>query len=499
MRGFRLRAPGFGWQATFVLVLALVLETSARAGDGLAPRLDRVFGALAAAEVGVAVVDLGSGAVVYERAGDRPLTLASNTKLVTTAVALDRLGPGYRFETTLARRGPIAADLLDGDLVVRGGADPCLGARFDGEADGALRRLARAVREAGVRRVRGDLVADDRFLDREHQHAEWPKNQLDRWYAAPVSALALNDGCVDVTVAPGAKVGAPAIVTLAPASAAFEVEARCPTTSDKKEHVVDIGRRAGGNKIVVRGAILLGSEPIVTSIGVADPAIVFATVLRERLAAEGVVVEGKTRLAAPGEDLAAGAAPLAVHSSLLAQALPVVNKRSQNHAAELLLKTLGAVKGGGGSWKAGLEVEAAFLEATGVAARGSYELTDGSGLARGNRLAARAVARLLGHMARHEHASTWLASLAGAGSDGTLKDRLRGPSARARILAKTGTINAVSALSGYVLPREGAPGAARGQGFAFSIMVNGLKGGPAAARKAQDEAVEALVDALLGV
>jgi D-alanyl-D-alanine carboxypeptidase/D-alanyl-D-alanine-endopeptidase (penicillin-binding protein 4) len=485
--------------------LALIAAFPARAlpgegdaGETLARSLERIFAAkdLAGAEVGVSVVDVASGRALFERGAARPLSLASNTKLVTTAAALSLLGPGHRFETTLSRRGPIVGDTLHGDLVVTGGGDPCLGARFDGEADQALRRLGRSLREAGVRRVSGALIGDDRLFDRAHQHPDWPRDQLDRWYAAPVSALTLNDACVDITVGPGPRAGVPAVVSLAPSCALFELELRCGTTAERKAHVVDVGRRPGANRYVVRGDVLVGSAPVETSIAVHDPSLVFVSVLRERLADEGVRVEGPARVVAVDERLQ-GLVPLAVHASLLAQALPVVNKRSQNHVAELLLKGLGAAKGGAGTWEAGIAVEKEWLDSIGVDPE-SVSLLDGSGLARGNRLSAGALATLLRAMARHEHAGAFLASLAVAGQDGTLEKRLRAPALKGRVLAKTGTINAVSSLSGYVLAaaREGAPPGP--PVIAFSILMNGVKGGAARAREAQDRAVLAIFASLGG-
>jgi D-alanyl-D-alanine carboxypeptidase/D-alanyl-D-alanine-endopeptidase (penicillin-binding protein 4) len=488
--------------ALFALALALAFALAApapaRAGGGLAERLQAILAdpGLAGAEIGAAVLDLETGETVFEREAARPLSLASNQKLVTTACALDRLGADHRFETVLLRRGLIAGDTLDGDVIVRGGGDPCLGARFDGEADGALRRFARALREAGVRRVSGGVVADDRLFDRELRHPAWPRDQLDRWYEAPVSALVLNDGCVDVTVAPGARPGAAPIVTLAPAAPLFDVELRATTTADRREHVISVERASAGgrDRLIVRGAVLAGAEPIEAVVTVGDPALVFAAVLRERLAGEGIAVEGAARLARPDEDLAA-AVPVAVHASLLAQALPVVNKRSQNHYAEMLFKGIAAAEGKGpGSFAGGADAVGRFLLANGIA-REEFAIEDGSGLARGNRMAPRALARVLRLMARHREAAVYMASLAVAGAPGTtLHGRLDAPPLRGRVLAKTGTINGVSALSGYVLAR---PGDFR-RGYAFAIVGNHLREGPGRARAAQDACVEALAAALAG-
>lgn len=450
--------------------------------------------ALAGAHVGVVVVDLQTGKTIYERNAAEPLILASNTKLLTTAAALERLGSSHRIETLVHGRGVVDGAVLHGDIVVEGGGDPSFGVRFHGRGDGPLERFARAVRAAGITQVTGDLVLDDRLFDREAQHFGWPADQLDRWYAAPVSALSLNDGCIDVTVTPAARGagGAAAAVTLEPRCGMLELEVRLERATSADEHVVSIGRRPGANVYVVRGALLPGAAPIVHSVAQWEPALVFGHVLRDRLAEQGVAVGGVVRLATGDDPPPASdptARPLAIHATLVAEVLPVINKRSQNHYAEMLLKRLGAVCGKGGSFAGGAAVAEAFVMGLGVP-DGEVDMVDGSGLARGNRASARAMARLLQVMASHREAAPFVASLAAGGVDGTLARRLRGVDGAERVRAKTGTIRAVSALSGYIMP-----GPKGGRFLAFSILTNGVGGGSGVARRAQDEAVEVLLGA----
>ena len=485
------------WALPAAILSALLLARAAAAG-GLASELDEIFGNadLKGAEVGVAVYDLETGKALYERNAERPLSLASNQKLVTTACALDRLGAGYRFETTLSRTGKLCGEALEGSLVLRGGGDPTISSRFDGTSDAVLKRFARALHEAGIKRVKGDVIADDRLFDRELRHPGWPRDQADRWYEAPVSALCLGDGCVEVTVAPGARAGAAPTVTLDPATSYFELEVRATTTGVKSEHMIAVDRVAEGarEKLIVRGAVLAGAQSIVATVTVLDPSMVFAATLRERLIAEGVAVDGTFRLAKEGEDLAA-AVPLAAHESLLAEALPVVNKRSQNHYAEMILKAIGAHESAtskspaAGSFAGGAAAVGRFLVEQGIAAD-SFTVEDGSGLSRGNRMAPRALATLLARMARHKEGGSYIASLAVAGADGsTLHGRLKDPALEGHVYAKTGTIAGVSALSGYVLAGPGDPR----RGVAFVVLCNHLSG-PAHAREAQDRCVEVLAD-----
>ncbi|MHC4831653.1 MAG: D-alanyl-D-alanine carboxypeptidase/D-alanyl-D-alanine endopeptidase, partial [Planctomycetota bacterium] len=415
--------------------------------------------------------------------------LASNTKLFTTAAALDQLGSQHRIETVLFGRGYIDGPMLQGDLVCLGGGDPTLGERYFGRADGPLERLARAVKSAGIRTVTGDLVLDDRLFDREHQHKGWPADQLDRWYAAPVGALALNDGCIDVTVGPASRAGLPAKVTMAPNTGVVEVTGTCTTTGTRSEHVVHVGRRPGKETYVVRGAVLAGTEPTVTSVAQWQPAVVFGNVLRDRLLEQGVEVKGRVRLVGDGEPRTQpgpGMRPVAVHGTWLAEILPVINKRSQNHWAEMTLKRLGASATGQGTFKSGAQAVMAWTTGIGIPT-GEAVLVDGSGLARENKASPRALVRVLEVMAGHREADVFLASLAVGGSDGTLAKRLRGLPGAHRLRAKTGTIRAVSSLSGYVLPaRQGDPL------IAFSILGNNLRA-TGAARRAQDKIVEILL------
>jgi len=476
------------WLAAFPRPRPVTAEdTPAETAAELRARLDAAFAdaSLEDALVGALFVRLTDGAVLYEREADRALIPASNQKLVTTACALDRLGPDAELRTELLRAGPIVAGTLRGSLVVRGGGDPSPGARFDGEADGLCRRWARLAAERGIRRIEGDIVADDRLFDRQGVHPEWPRDQLDRWYSAPASALALNDACVDVSVSAGARAGAPAEVKIAPGCRLFEVDNQCKTTADKAAHSVNILRRPGTNRISVRGAILVGAAPVEASISVDQPALVFVACLRERLEEQGIEVAGEARLVRDAEKLAP-AHPLAAHVSSVSQVLAVTNKRSQNHYAEQLFKLLGARAGGGGTYSGGARAASAFLEGLGAPAA-SFTVTDGSGLARGNRISPRTAVALLRRMEGHDRRDEWLASLALGGQDGTLRTRFKAPAVAGRVLAKTGTISGVSALSGYILDP-----ATREPAVAFSVIMNGLRQGSARAREIQDAAVLAV-------
>src|SRR5262245_62775792 len=169
--------------------------------------------------VGAMVVDLDTGTVVFERDASAPLVPASVAKVATTVAALDLLGPGHVFTTTLSARGSFdaATGTLAGDLVVTGSGDPGLGKRcHESDPMWPLSAFAAAVSKAGVKRVTGAVLLDDGPFDRAYVHPTWTASDLAEWYGAPVAGLTWNDGCATIHVCGGASEDAmPAVSAIA--------------------------------------------------------------------------------------------------------------------------------------------------------------------------------------------------------------------------------------------------------------------------------------------
>jgi len=404
------------------------------------------------------VVGRADEAPFFTVAADTPRIPASNQKLMTAAAAVRRLGPDYRFETTFAR-GP------GGELVVIGGGDPNLSGRFfDGDPNRVLRALAKDLAAKGVGPVNG-LVLDASRFDDVYVHPDWPADQLDRWYCAPVGALVFNDPCWDVTVRPADSPGRRARVEVQPSLLRPELDNTCDTTGARGSHVVHVGRDSH-DRLEVRGKIRLTSAGITGNVTVRDPVRFFGAAFRAALIAEGIGVKGPTRVGH-----VPGAKPLLVFRSDLARTLHVMLHKSQNLYAECVFKLLGK----GSFTSAG----AALLETLGdmgVPTEGVLP-QDGSGLARTNRVTARA---LYGALQAMRDEKVFVDALAQGGT-GTLRRRYK--SIGDRIHAKTGTIRGVSALSGYVTGRDGGR-------YVFVILANGKS--VRRARALQDRIVLAL-------
>jgi D-alanyl-D-alanine carboxypeptidase/D-alanyl-D-alanine-endopeptidase (penicillin-binding protein 4) len=458
-----------GWARRWALVLLLLAAAAQADAESLRARIDAALLRLGPhATVAVRVVSLDTGQVLYERNPDFSLNPASNMKLVTSAAALARLGPDYRFTTrVLAARRP-EGGTLRGDLILQGGGDPVLELPD-------LDRLADALRAAGLRRVRGRLLADDSRYDAERLGAGWSADYESYYYAAQISALTLNRNVATVDVFPGETVGDSARVEVRPVEGYLRVLTRPATGPRGGEARITITRERARNEIRIAGALPLGGEPIRgREVTMEEPALWAAAVFRKLLEERGIRVEGDSELRAAPAD----AVELAAHVSRpLSEIAPLFNKPSDNLIGELLLKELGFRHRGRGTAGAGSEVVEAWLREIGVPVAG-VSVRDGSGLSRLDLLTARAVSELLIHADRAPWKEPFLASLPIAGVDGTLRNRFKGTPAEKNLRAKTGSLLHVSALGGYVT----APG---GERRVFSILINQYPG-PGTAKRFED-------------
>ncbi|HUT36630.1 MAG TPA: D-alanyl-D-alanine carboxypeptidase/D-alanyl-D-alanine-endopeptidase [Planctomycetota bacterium] len=443
--------------------------------------------ALRRARFGVCAMDLATEDWLFEHNADELLIVASNNKLVTTAAALELLGPEFEFRTTVSAYGKVLpGGVLQGDLLVVGRGDPNISGRFHkGKPTAVLERWAEAVAQAGIRTVRGGVLADDTYFDRQHTHPAWPQGQYEAWYCAPVGALSFNDNCILVVVRPGAQRGAPAVATTDPPTSYFDLANSCTTSRARVgDSRVVVHRRIGENRIFISGSIRQQSAPFQAWISVHDPALYTATVFADVLRARGIAVGGPVRLLTPPLKVnPAATRELITTTSTLKDAVEVANRNSQNFYAEAILKTLGREKGGKGTWVAGAEVVERFLRAARVT--GTFAYRDGSGLARTDRFSPRQLVQLLQYANTRRWGGLYLHSLAEPGEEGTLARRL-GP-LQGRLNAKTGYLLGASALSGYVETRGKRV-------VAFSVLVNEYRCTLADVRALQDAVAAFLGD-----
>jgi serine-type D-Ala-D-Ala carboxypeptidase/endopeptidase (penicillin-binding protein 4) len=453
----------------------------------LKAQLDAVLGApeLKKLKVGVYAVEADTGKPVYARGEKTPLNAASNVKIVTSAAALSLLGPEYRWRTTLSVSLPSSGAPLPpggeiaGDLVLRGGGDPTFAVEDLAAMVGDLAAL-------GVHKVRGALVVDDSFFDGATVGPAYDQKTESTASRAPSSAASLNGNVVAVTIIPGAVAGVLARVTLEPASPYLVLSGSVVTAADGPASPAVDTHDEGGTRtrVTVAGRIRVGSEPRTFYRRIDHPALFAGASLRQQLERRGIIVEKPTRVAAvPATSLRV----LSTHESApLAVVVQELNKRSINFMAEQVIRTLGAeIVGRPGTWDKGLEAVARYLVGVGLP-RGSYQMTNGSGLYDSNHFSPEQLVTVLRAASRDFRVSAeFLASLAIAGTDGTIAHRMGGTLAERYVRAKTGTLASVSCLSGFA----GSPGRVP---LVFSILMNDVTSA-AEARRAQDRIAELLV------
>src|SRR5512141_179708 len=421
-------------------------------------------------EIGVVVTRLGDSAPLVSLNPEKPFILASTTKLLTTAAALDRLGPDYKFRTRVYRDAEIGEDgVLPGHLVVTGGGDPGLSGRwYEDEPLAVFRPWAAPLANRGIRFVRDGLLLDVSFFDDVKSHPDWPSEQEQRWYQAPVSALSYNDNVVLVRASGGLRPGSPALMGFDPLGPPLLNLISNVVTAARRTWV-GVSREAGSHTVRAAGAVGR-NRTWVGDVTVPDPPLYFSAALTQVLRESGIRIDAPPTVRTEPSGIPAplsGRVLLHTHETPLVSALAVCNKRSQSFFAEQILKTLGAEKRGRGTWENGRAEVAAFLGSLGLDAS-RYQLADGSGRAHSNRASASAYVDFLTALAtRWERFETWKPTLAVAGEpDGTLRHRLLGAATAGKVWAKTGNVAGVVTLCGYVQAQSG-------QTYAFSILLNG--------------------------
>ena len=462
---------------------------------------------LTPALVGVKVVSLDNGRVIFEANAEKLLRPASNMKIYTVAAALDRLHPDYRFNTSVyAPEKPDSSGRIRGDLRIYGRGDPSIAARFNnGDYLKGIDELAARIVAAGVKRVEGDLVGDETYFVGPKYGSGWEWEDLTWYYGAEVTPLTVNDNALDLFVKPGSAVGQPAVITTGPPDPLLTIVNRVTTSVKGVKRELSIHRGLNDNTITITGAIALDDKGYTGGVGISHPALLFVYLLRNSLSQKGVVITGKSRVTGevalpplkPAEGNVTGVAPFTSAplpppqieiATLLSPPFSVIAaqtlKPSQNLYTELILRTLGKLPPMPSpspnpaaspspspssifektSESLGLDVVRSFLKTVGLRPE-SLVLDDGSGLSRSDMITAESTVQILQFMDKHRYGAVFRDALPIAGVDGTLRTRMKGTPAENNLRAKTGSLSSAASLGGYVTT-------AAGEKLAFSIMVN---------------------------
>src|SRR6202790_1129248 len=407
---------------------------------------------------GILIVDAQTGEPLFEKNADSYFVPASNMKLFTTALALAKPGPDYKFHTTLQTRGVISRDgMLSGDVVLVGRGDPNLSNRkfpyelkeeFDGPPEKVLIELADALAARGVKEISGDVIGDDSYFPRERYPNGWEIDDMVWEYGAAISAIVVDDNTVALTLTPGEQAGNPVQGTVTPATPDFTVENEVITSAADVKPDLTLTREPGANIVVVKGSLPAKSAPRKLVLAIEEPAQHAAATLKRLLEERGVKVAGVARARHDHAELGGDPAVLAEHVSVpLGDAVKLINKISQNLHTEMLLRTVARQNAVWATPDELMKVPADFYAAAGIAP-GDVIQADASGLSRHDLVTPRAIVTLLGFAQKQSWFGPYSASLPVAGVDGTLEDRMKNTLATGKIHAKTGSVEHVRTLSG---------------------------------------------------
>ncbi len=417
------------------------------------------------ANVGVFVRTLREPKVAVNLGGDTPMNPASNFKLLTSFVALEELGPMYRFKTTLSAQEPLARGTLT-NLYVTGSGDPYMVVE-------RLWRMAGDLYVRGLRKIQGDIVIDGSLFDNDLHTDNWPDEPGPQAYFAPTAAFAVNFNTVAFYVTPGARPGDEPQVVIDPQVDAvhYSIEAKTTASSTKKKVLITRDPQLGGDNFKIRGQIPINYQfrkP--TYRNVREPLQYAGEVFKSVLVNRGIAVSGKVRLG----KTPSGAREIFVEESPeLADLLKFVNKNSNNFMTEQILKTLAAEKTGKpGRTDAGVKILTQHLQELGFSPK-DFQVENGSGLSRNTRISPKALVTILETAWRDPAIHPeYISSLALGGCDGTLEDRQKDKvfhtkECLPRLRAKTGSLRGVSSLSGFLTRADG-------ETLAFCILMNNL-------------------------
>lgn len=447
---------------------------------------------------GVSVVSLPTGEVLFTHGAERRMSPASNTKLFTAALALDRLGGASRLQTHVLATQPVdQAGVLRGDLVIAGRGDPSWNPRRSGQPWAEVfAPVVDVLRRAGVRRITGDVVADGTYLRVPPFGASWTADDLMEDYGAEVSGVVLDENYVEFEVAPGAAPGAAASVGWRQPGHGLTLDNRVVTGPAESAPALRVLRFPGETTVRVLGTIPVAAQPRMLEATVPRPAEWYAAELVAALRGAGIAVEGRARGVRWPEKPEEPRAPVilgTVPSAPVREMVRVMMKDSNNLRASLLFDLAGELTRSPDTpaWRTSEELGAAdlqaFLRERGIPAAEAI-VEEGSGLSRNNLVSPAVIVALLQRMAEHREAAAWLDALPVAGVDGSLRTRFRGGPAEGKVRAKTGTLRWAHSLSGYVDTVGGAR-------LAFAVMLNRHRVQPGApeARAEIDALVERLV------
>jgi D-alanyl-D-alanine carboxypeptidase/D-alanyl-D-alanine-endopeptidase (penicillin-binding protein 4) len=427
---------------------------------------------MAHASVSLCVVNTENGESVFEYNDNKSLTPASVMKLITSAAALELLGPQYTFRTVLGYTGEInrRSGKLKGDIVIRGGGDPALGSNyFSDYYKDFMSDWVQEIKKLGIKKIEGRVITDDSYYDFQPVPAKWLWEDAGNYYGAGAYGLSVFDNTYEIHLKASSDSSQLLIKEIVPSECKYEFSNWLIAAGTSDEGYVFAAPYSTNGWLA--GSVPVSMEDIVLKASIADPPRLIAKMINDKLEAAGINISGEpTTLRLEANTISGNVIPITeTISPPLVKILEVLNHESVNMYAEHLIKELGKKFKGTGSTAAGVEVVIGFLNNAGINTDGMF-IEDGSGLSPVNSINTKGLADLLFYMKTNgRYFPEYFSSLPDAGKEGTLKNYFRDPAFNSRLKAKSGSMTRVRSYAGYFTTESGKQ-------MIFSIIVNNFSG-----------------------
>lgn len=435
-------------------------------------------------QVGIKIFSIDNNDVVFSRNAEKNFVPASTLKLITTSTALAYLGKDFTYNNKLYLDGVIKDNgEFVGNIIIRGSGDPTLSLEFYKSENLIFDDWVSKLDSLGIKSIKGNIIGDDNYFDDEYYPSGWAWEDMKYSYSAQVGSLTVFDNSITVKLTSADKINEMAKISLSPNSDFVRIVNNVKTVSEASTKEVSFEREAITNFFEFFGTVPYDpqkKDTVVNEIAIDNPTLYYLSNFSDHLHHFNIRFRGAL---IDIDDWNETPVYFRINqvfdkpSKPLIDILEYVNRKSNNLTAEIILKTIGKEYGGVGSFLSGIKLEKKFI--SNFYENNDYNIVDGSGLSRLNFISPNLMTNLLIYMYKSDFKAAIINSLAQPGKPGTLERRMRNSVAQNRVFAKTGSMNGISNIVGYVVTESG-------ETFTFALYFNNFNLPPTEINNLQD-------------
>jgi len=414
---------------------------------------------------GISIQSLKTGETLYNHNADKLFKPASLIKLFTTSTALLLLGSDYQFKTTFYTDGKISDGVLHGNLFIIGGGDPSISTGHNDEGKDNFIEWIDSLNQIGVYSIKGNIIGENKNYEEDNFGKGWLNEYESNWFAPPTGAFCLNNNSNEIIITPGDFKNL-AKISFNPHNVNFEIYNKVITEHGSTPTSISISRK-GKSVLQLTGTIADNDNQYIIYVPVEHPTQFFLNTFYEKAIDEGMTITGFTVSSYEQNenyDLNNLLMLFEHKSESLSEIVAEINKSSNNLYSEELLKTIGYELYGYGSTENGITAMKEVMKKMGINPN-NFEIVDGSGLSTFDFVTPKQITNLLYYMYKSDEFDSFYNSLAIAGFDGTLADRMKKSKAENNFRGKSGFLENVRGLAGYLKTADGEP-------IALTLIVN---------------------------